>query len=122
MNTDIYELVAFILQASQELNITVPGGKKYNIPTESVIINTGGTSPPTLTSYSTAAIIGADDFVDSGVTINSVFDTIVNVTREITPTCRFSVIGLRLFISLTRHQSSRNGLVIWVGTGATIFR
>ena len=33
MNTDIYAFVALVLQASQALNITIPGGKKYNIPT-----------------------------------------------------------------------------------------
>ena len=102
VNTDFYELVAFVLQASQELNITVPGGKKYNVPTENITIGpNGGTSVPTLTSYSPVAIVGADDFVDSGVTIKDVFDIVVNVTREVTPTCRFSVISSRSFNSLT---------------------
>jgi hypothetical protein len=113
-NTDIYAFVALALQASQALNITVPGGKKYNIPTGNITLNTSGDSPaPTLVSYSQAAIAGADDFVDGGVTIKDVFDIIVSNTREVTPTCEFSP-PLGLFVALTHHQSSRNCLVTWV--------
>ena len=110
MNTDIYAFVALVLQASKALNITIPGCEKYNVPTRNITLNDSN-SPPTLVSYSPEAITGSDDFVDGGVTIKDVFDVIVDITRDITPTCMFSSISSRLFVSLTCHQSSWSHLV-----------
>ena len=105
MNVHVYAFVGLILQASQALNIPIPGGKKYNIPTGNVTLGSDDASPaPSLVSYSQTAIAGADDFVDSGVTIKDVFDVIVSNTRDVTPTCRFSVATSRSFISLTCPQ------------------
>ena len=82
----------------------------------------GITSSPGLVSYTETAIAGADDFVDVGVTAKDVFDVIVSNTRDITPDCMSLAFNIRLFIPLTRHQSSRDRLGTWVCTGATIFR
>jgi hypothetical protein len=93
VNTVIYDGVALILQAAQALNIPPPEGHKYNVPSGNISPNvTGDEPPPTLTSYSQAAIAGADNFMDSDVTIKDVFDVIVSTTREVTPTCRFSTV------------------------------
>ena len=89
MNTDVYGFVALILQAAQALNITAPGGHKYNVPSGNITVDLTGPTTSTLVSYTEAAISGADDFVDGGVTIKDVFDEIVTVTRTITPTCKF---------------------------------
>jgi len=85
VNTDIYAFVALVLQASKALNITIPGCEKYNVPTGNITL-TGSNSPPTLVSYSPEAITGSDDFVDGDATIKDVFDVIVDITRDITPT------------------------------------
>ena len=100
MNTDLYSIVALVLQATQALNITVPGGRKYNVPTGNFTLssNITGTSTPALTSYSPVAIAGADDFADGSVTIKDIFDIIVSNTREVTPTCEFSTVSLRPLI------------------------
>ena len=120
VNTDVYASVALVLQASKALNITIPGCEKYNVPTGNITLN-GSNSPPTLVSYSAEAITGADDFVDSGATIKDVFDVIVDITRDITPTCTFSAVSSLLFVSLTCHQSSWSRLVAWVCTRTSIF-
>lgn len=87
VNTDVYSFVALVLQAAQALNITVPGGRKYNVPIGNFTISDIiGTSTPTLASYSSVAISGADDFNDGSVTIKDIFDIIVRNTREVTPT------------------------------------
>ena len=98
-NGIIYDFVSFVLQASQDHNVTVDGGAKYNIPPEGVAVDktafesflggTGATSSQNLTSYALAAISGADDFNDDNTTIRDVFDIVVNNTREVTPTCKF---------------------------------
>lgn len=98
VNTDLYSFVAIVLQAAQTLNIPVPGGRKYNVPTGNFSISVSdiiGPSTPTLTSYSAAAISGADDFVDGSVTIKDIFDIIVRNTREVTPTCESLTVGSR---------------------------
>jgi hypothetical protein len=87
VNGDVYTYAALVLQAAQALNVTIPGGKKYNVPSGNITLNTGDASPPSLTSYTLTAISGADDFNDGSVTIKDVFDDVVNVTREVTPTC-----------------------------------
>lgn len=121
MNTDVYAFVALVLQASKALNITILGCEKYNIPTGNITLNdSGSNSPPTLVSYTSEAIVGADDFVDSGVTIKDVFDVIVSITRDTTPTCTFSATRPRSY-ALIHHQLSWCHLVAWVCTGATIF-
>ena len=123
MNTYLYAYVALILQASQVHNITIPGGQEYNIPTGNITIpETGRTSTPTLTSYTRMAIAGADDFNDSGVMISDVFDMIVNDTREVTPTCKFSVIDSYLPALMIGLQTSRNRLVAWVWAKQLLFR
>ena len=105
VNTDVYAFIALVLQASQALNIPIPGGKKYNVPTGNITLGSSGGPPaPSLVSYTQTAIAGADDFVDGGVTIKDVFDVIVSTTRDVTPTCKFPVVTSRSFISLTCPQ------------------
>lgn len=90
VNGYVYQFVASVLRASQAHNITIDGGVKYNVPSGSIVIDgIGNSSPPALTSYTTTAIIGADDFDDDDTTLSEVFDIFVNVTRQITPTCTF---------------------------------
>jgi hypothetical protein len=99
VNTDVYGIVALILQIAQAHNVTVPGGHQYNVPSGNI---TGPTLPTQLgpaTSYSTTAIIGADDFSDDETTIKDRFDIIVRVTRELTPTCMFSIFGSYIYLS-----------------------
>ena len=109
VNTDVYAFVALVLQASQALNITLPGGQKYNVPSGNISI--GDTIPLTLVSYSQAAISGADDFADGGVTAKDLFDVIVNNTREVTPTCKLSTIIFRLSISPNPSPPDQVGTV-----------
>jgi hypothetical protein len=88
VNGYVYEFVAFVLQASQAYNITIDGGDKYNVPSGTIVTGMMGNAPPPgLTSYTETAIIGADDFNDDDTTLSNVFDTIVNLTRQVTPTC-----------------------------------
>ena len=104
MNGLVYQIVALVLQASQAHNVTINGGHKYNIPSGNITINPspfGATSAPNLTSYSTAAISGADDFNDDNTTIRDLFDIIVNTTREVTPTCKFPIVHSYLTVLLT---------------------
>ena len=90
VNGFIYQFVALVLQAAQAHNVTTNGGVKYNVPSGNITIDgTGNSSSPSLTSYSTAAIIGADDFDDEDITLTEAFDIIVNITRQVTPTCTF---------------------------------
>ena len=122
VNTYLYSFVVLVLQASQVHNITVPGGQKYNIPTENITIpKIGCASTLALTSYTRVAVAGADDFNDNGVTIKDIFNIIVGNTREVTPTCKFSAIDSYLFILLICLQSSRSCLVTWVCAKRTLF-
>lgn len=103
MNTEVYPVVAVILQIAQAHNVTVGGGVKYNVP--SAIDSPSASSEASsqnLTSYSSVAIAGGDDFNDGSVTIKDVFGIIVNTTREVTPTCKFPVIHPYLFVLPTR--------------------
>ncbi|KAF9793491.1 Alpha/Beta hydrolase protein [Thelephora terrestris] len=87
VNGFLYEYVALVLQASQAHNVTIPGGRKYNVPPGNITIDdTADTFFPNRTSYSQAAIAGADDFEDGNTTISNIFDIIVENTREVTPT------------------------------------
>jgi len=107
VNGVVYQFVGLVLQASQVHNIAIEGCAKYNAPSGNVTLTgTGSPSSPTLTSYSLAAIIGADDFVDSNATMKDLFDTIVNVTRQITPTCAFPRDIFASALSLTRSLYS----------------
>ena len=113
VNNHIYQLVAFVLQASQAHNITIDGGVKYNVPSGNIVIDgMGNTSPPNLTSYTTAAVIGVDDFNDDNTTLNGVFDIIVNTTRQITPTCMFlnSLLPV-FFVDLSPIKSEQSGIL-----------
>ena len=86
MNGFLYEFVGLVLQASQAYNLPVPGGRKYNVPSEKITIEViTATFYP---NYTQAAIAGADDFSDDNATIKDVFDIIVETTREVTPTCK----------------------------------
>ena len=123
MNGPIYEYVAFILQASKAHNVTIDGGAKYNVPSGEVTIEktifgsfsnrTGDDSSQNLTSYALTAISGADDFDDDNTTIRDLFDIIVNNTREISPTCKFSSFTHLYvdFAHLARIKSGRSGLL-----------
>ena len=91
MNNDAYPIVALVLQSAQAHNVTIPGGKKYNVPSGNITIDQSSTSQNTPnTSYSTVAITGADDFRDKNTQIKDVFDDIVENTRDISPTCVLS--------------------------------
>lgn len=124
MNTLVYKFVAFVLQASKAHNVTVDGGAKYSVPSEEVAIDdpafeailNGDPSSRNLTSHALAAISGADNFNDDETTITDVFDLIVNNTREVTPTCKFTLFT-HIYSSsylLTCPESSRNCLDSWV--------
>ena len=94
MNGFLSEYVALVLQASQAHNVTIPGGRKYNIPSGKITIDdTVDTFYPNRTSYSQAAIAGSDDFSDGNVTTRDSFDAIVENTREVTPTCKPRTLG-----------------------------
>jgi hypothetical protein len=123
VNGDVYTYVALVLQAAQALNITVPEGKKYNVPSGNFTFGyTGNTSSlASLTSYTEVAISGADDFSDDGVTIKDVFDLIVSNTREVTPTCTSLRYPVHLPISPNRPRSSRHHLAAWVCAAETVF-
>ena len=121
MNGFLYEYVALVLQASQAYNVTIPGGRKYNVPSGNITIdNTVDTSSPNRTSYSPVAIAGADDYNDGNTTIKDVFDIIVENTREVTPACTFFTIGSHSFILLTFPQSSWNRVDTRVCTKRTV--
>jgi hypothetical protein len=95
--------VGLILQAAEAHNITVGRGSKYNVPSGNL---TFPSVPVTqnLTSYALSAIAGADNLDDGNVTVRDVFDTIVDITREVTPTCEFPVVRSYLFVLLTHSQ------------------
>ena len=84
--------MALALQISQAHNITIAGGRKYNVPSGNITLEDPfeGEPHPSVMSYSEYAISGADDFSDVGVTVKEVFDFVVKTTREITPTCKLS--------------------------------
>lgn len=121
MNSDIYTFVASILQIAQAHNVTVDRSARYNVPSGTINASSLSDAPsPNLTSYTEAAIVGADDFNDGSTTITDVFDIIVNITRQVTPTCEFPIVRLYLFVLLTL-QSSRNRLESWVRARGYIF-
>lgn len=115
MNGYVYQFVGLVLQASRAYNVTIDGGAKYNVPPGEFTIDQsfsselGVTSSPNLTSYTEAAITGADDFSDDNTTIRDAFDIIVSITREVTPSCEFPVTRIYLFVLLSA-KSSRNRL------------
>ena len=121
MNGYVYQFVALVLQAAQAHNITIDGVANYNVPPGNITTDgTGNPSPPSLTSYTITAIIGADDFNDDNTTLNEVFDVIVNITRQVTPTCA-SLNDLLFISSLTCRKLSWDCLGRWVCLGG-IFR
>jgi len=92
VNEVTYNFVASVLQTSQAHNVTIDGGDKYNVPSEEAIIDESIFGPgQSLTSHALEAISGADNFNDDNTTIREVFDSLVNNTREVTPTCEFSL-------------------------------
>jgi hypothetical protein len=106
VNGDLYRLVVLILQAAEAHNITVGGGSQYNVPSGNFTFNLPSVpaTSESLTSYTQAAICGADNFNDDDVIVRDVFDTIVDITREITPTCEFPIVHSYPFVSLTRPK------------------
>ena len=126
VNNEIYQLVGLILQTAAAHNVTLGGDVEFNVPSGKFALDKSrvggnGAAPGALTSYSPAAIAGADNFSDDGATISDVFDTIVENTRDVTPTCEFSIIRSYPFALLTRPKSSRNRLDPWVRARAIIF-
>jgi hypothetical protein len=105
-NGIIYQVVCLILQAAEAHNITVGGGSKYNVPSGNFTTNLPSvpTTSQNLTSYALAAIAGADNFNDDNVIVRDVFDIIVDVTREVTPTCEFPIVRSCLCVPLTHPQ------------------
>lgn len=117
MNGFLYQYVALAMQASQVYNVTIPGGRKYNVPSGNITFDDSIEADyPNQFSYSTEAIAGADDFMDGNTTVRDIFDLIVENTREVTPTCAFFTTRPYLFILLTCLQSRRNHLDTWVRT------
>lgn len=107
--------MALVLQASQAHNITIEGGAKYNLPSGNIPTDgMGNAPPPGLTSYTSTAIIGADDFNDDSTTLNQVFDIIVNTTRYVSPTCASLNYFLSISLPLTCLRLSWNCLEHWV--------
>jgi len=120
VNGYIYQFVALVLQTAQANNVTVPGGDTYNFPSVNITDPTEGVDPGTtpvsnLTSYTTAAIIGADDFSNGKTTINDVFDMIVQVTRNVTPTCMFLTVGSCMLVPLTLFRPNQVGTIWGLG-------
>ena len=118
VNGFLYEFVGLVLQASSAHNVTAPGGRKYNVPSEKIIIdNTVAEFYPDMTSYTQLAIAGSDDFNDYNTTIRDIFDFLVENTREVSTACKLYTVPSYMFVLLTRPQSSRNRLVTRVRTG-----
>jgi len=91
MNRGVYQIAALVLQAAETYNVThtIGGGRKYNVPSENITFDDPPLYLPSF-NYSPSAIAGADDFSDDDATIEDLFDLIVSVTREVTPTCEIS--------------------------------
>jgi len=88
-NNDVAPLIALIHQTAQAHNVTLKTGLKINVPSGKVSFDRSRLAkraPGALTSYSSAAIAGADNFNDGSASVSNVFDTIVANTRQITPT------------------------------------
>ena len=124
-NNEVYQLIGLILQTAAAHNVTLDGDAKFNVPSEKFALDESrlggnGAAPGALTSYSSAAIAGADNFNDASATISDVFDIIVENTRQVTPTCEFSVRSYP-FVLLTHPKSSRYRLDPWVRARPTVF-
>ena len=97
-NGDVYDLIGTIHTIAQAHNVTLDSGPKISLPPREFNIDKAlmkrlsARAPGALTSYSSAAIAGADNFNDGSATVSDVFDQIVANTREITPTCEFPVV------------------------------
>ena len=118
-NNEVYQLIGLIHQTALSHNVTLDGGVKINVPSgnfsfDKSRLGKSGAALAALTSYSSAAIAGADNFNDDSATISDVFDTIVENTRDITPTCKFSFVRSYPFALLIRPKSSWNRLDHWV--------
>ena len=125
-NNEVYQLIGLIHQTALAHNVTLDGGVKISVPSggftfDKSRLGNSGAALGALTSYSLAAITGADNFNDDNATISDVFDTIVEITRDITPTCESSIIYPHTFALPTRLKSSRNRLDHWVRARAIIF-
>jgi hypothetical protein len=87
-NDEAYHLLILIFQAANALNIQIGGN--YQIPSGTVQADTPATSSAqTLTSHTFDGVIGADDFFDTDnhVVMKDVLDEIIDVTRNVSPTC-----------------------------------
>lgn len=115
VNGFLYEYVGLVLQTAQVHNITIPGGRRYRVPSGNIAIDdTVNAVYPNRTSYSQLAISGADNSNDSNTTMKDIFDVIVENTRDVTPTCELPIIRLDPLVTLIRLQLSRDCLVIGV--------
>jgi len=110
MNRGVYQIAALVLQAAETYNVThtIDGGRKYNVPSENITIDDPPLYQVSLTSYSQAAIAGADDFSDDDATIEDLFDDIVAVTRKVSPTCEIFYHSFLSILLLSNPKSSRS--------------
>ena len=105
-NEDVYPLIALIHQTAEAHNVTLDAGLKINVPSGEFTFDKSrlaksGAAPGALTSYSQAAISGADNFNDGSARVSDVFDTIVANTRQITPTCKFPFLPMSIDVADT---------------------
>jgi hypothetical protein len=92
INDEAYPLLVVIFQAAKALNIS--SGGNYTIP--STVITLNPDSPPTtLRSHTFEAVLGADNYLDveNRVVMKDVLTEIVNITRNVSPTCELPVRG-----------------------------
>jgi len=110
VNKDIYRIAALVLQAAETYKVThtIEGGRKYNVPSENIAFDDPPSDQVPLTSYSQVAIAGADDFSDDDTTVEDLFDDIVGVTREVSPTCEIFSYSFMSILLLRNPESSRN--------------
>ena len=96
-NEQAFRLLILIFQAAQALNL--PYNETYYVPSETVnhsaslfVSGTSGNPAKNPTNYAFEAITGADNFVDieNHVVMKDVLDEIVDVARNVTPTCKWS--------------------------------
>jgi len=118
-NNEVYQLIGLIHQTALARNVTLDGSLKINVPSgeftfdKSGLGKSGAALGP-LTSYSPAAIAGADNFNDDSATISDVFDSIVENTRDITPTCEFFPSSAHTHLHY-QHVSNQVGTVWTIG-------
>ena len=88
-------------------NIAVCEGSQYTVPSGNFTFNFPSVpaTSENLNPYLQAAICGAGNSNHDNVMVRDVLDTIVNIIREITPTCKFPIVRSHLFVLFTRPQT-----------------